>query len=330
MRGAGRAALLGLLVSACGVPGRPVDLQGHRGARGLEPENTLPAFARALSIGVTTLELDLGLTRDGELVVSHDRRVHPDHARAADGRWVAPPGPTLFSLSLEELRRYDLGRLRPGSPDARRFPLQRARDGTRFATLREVFALARRAGNGQVRFNVETKLSPLHPQETAGPEAFADALVRVLREEGMADRTLVQSFDWRTLARVRATAPEIATSALTIRSLEEDNLSSGRGGRSPWLAGFDPAAHGGSLPRAVQALGARVWSPWHVNLTAAALREAHALGLEVVTWTVNEPARMEALLDLGVDGLISDYPDRLRDLLARRGWPLPPATPVEP
>lgn len=330
MRGAGQAALLGLLVSACGTPGRPVDLQGHRGARGLEPENTLPAFARALSIGVTTLELDLGLTRDGVLVVSHDRRVNPDHARGPDGRFIPAPGPTISSLTLEELRRYDLGRLRPGSADARRFPRQQARDGTRFATLREVFALARRAGNGRVRFNVETKLSPLRPEETAGPEDFADALVRVLREEGMAGRTLVQSFDWRTLARVRATAPEIATSALTIRSLEDDNLSPGRGGRSPWLAGCDPAAHGGSLPRAVQALGARVWSPWHVNLTAAALREAHALGLEVVTWTVNEPARAEALLDLGVDGLITDYPDRLRAALARRGAPLPAATPVEP
>lgn len=330
MRGARRAALLGLLVSACGAPGRPVDLQGHRGARGLEPENTLPAFARALSIGVTTLELDLGLTRDGELVVSHDRRVNPDHARADDGRWVAPPGPTLFSLTLAELRRYDLGRLRPGSADARRFRGQQPRDGTRCATLREVFALVRRAGNSRVRFNVETKLSPLQPGESAGPQAFADELVRLLREESMVERTVVQSFDWRTLARVRAVAPEIATSALTIRSLQDDNLSPDGSGRSPWLAGFDPAAHGGSLPRAVQALGARVWSPWHVNLTAAALREAHALGLAVVTWTVNEPARMEALLDLGVDGLITDYPDRLRDVLSRRGAPLPPATPVEP
>jgi glycerophosphoryl diester phosphodiesterase len=318
-----------LVTSACRVP-RSVDLQGHRGARGLEPENTLPAFARALSIGVTTLELDLGLTRDGVLVASHDRRVSPDHARAPDGRWVAAPGPTIFSLTLEELRRFDLGRLRPGSADAGRFPGQRPRDGTSFATLREVFALARRAGNLEVRFNVETKLDPIRPEETTTPEAFADELVRVVREEGLADRTTIQSFDWRTLRRVRAVAPEIATAALTIRSFSEDNLSPDRSGRSPWLAGHDPAAHGGSLPRAVKALGARVWSPWHVNLTPAALREAHALGLEVVTWTVNEPERMAALIELGVDGLISDYPDRLRGVAARRGLALPRATPVEP
>lgn len=328
--GAGRAALLGLLVtSACGVP-RPVDLQGHRGARGLEPENTLPAFARALSIGVTTLELDLGLTRDGVLVVSHDRRVSPDHTRGPDGRWVAAPGPTIFSLTLDDLRRFDLGRLRPGSADAARFPGQQPRDGTTFATLRDVFALVRRAGNLEVRFNVETKLDPTRPEETTTPEAFADELVRVVREEGLADRTTIQSFDWRTLRRVHAVAPEIATAALTIRSLGEDTLSPDRSGPSPWLAGHDPAAHGGSLPRAVKALGARVWSPWHVNLTPAALREAQALGLTVVTWTVNEPERMEALIDLGVDALISDYPDRLRAVAARRGLALPRATPVTP
>ncbi len=235
-----------------------------------------------------------------------------------------------YIASADWMPRYDLGRLRPGSADARRFRGQQPRDGTRLATLREVFALARRAGNPRVRFNVETKLSPLQPGESAGPQAFADELVRLLREESMVERTVVQSFDWRTLARVRAVAPEIATSALTIRSLQDDNLSPDGSGRSPWLAGFDPAGHGGSLPRAVLALGARIWSPWHVNLTPAALREAHALGLEVVTWTVNEPARMEALLDLGVDGLITDYPDRLRDVLSRRGAPLPPATPVEP
>jgi len=328
--GAGRAALLGLLVSsACSVP-RPVDLQGHRGARGLEPENTLPSFARALSIGVTTLELDLGLTRDGVLVASHDRRVNPDHARGPEGRWVTAPGPTIFSLTFEELRRFDLGRLRPGSADAARFAGQQARDGTTFATLREVFALARRAGNLEVRFNVETKLDPTRPDETATPEAFADALVRVVREERLTARTTIQSFDWRTLRRVQALAPEIATAALTIRSFHEDNLSPDRSGRSPWLAGHDPADHGGSLPRAVKALGARIWSPWHVNLTPAALREAHALGLDVVTWTVNEPERMAALIDLGVDALISDYPDRLRAVAAARGLALPPATPVEP
>lgn len=329
--GADRVALLGLLVScACSAPPRAVDLQGHRGARGLEPENTLPAFARALSIGVTTLELDLGLTHDGVLVVSHDRRLDADHARDADGRWITAPGPTISSLTLAELRRFDLGRLRPGCADARRFPAQQPRDGTRIATLREVFALARRAGNDEVRFNVETKLDPTRPDETTTPEAFADELVRVLREEGLTSRTTVQSFDWRTLRHVRAVAPEIATAALTIRSLGEDNVSPDRSGRSPWLAGHDPAAHGGSLPRAVKALGARIWSPWNVNLAPAALREAHALGLEVVTWTVNEPERMEALIDLGVDALISDYPDRLRAVAARRGLPLPRATPVEP
>jgi glycerophosphoryl diester phosphodiesterase len=318
-----------------GVPGAPAggrafDLQGHRGARGLEPENSLPAFARALAIGVTTLELDLGMTRDGVLVVSHDRRLHPERTRDATGAFIAAPGPLVHELTYAELQRYDVGRLRPGSAEALRFPEQRGRDGVRVPALADLLALVRRAGNGDVRFNVETKLHPLLPREAPAPEAFADALVRLLREERLTARATVQSFDWRTLRRVQAVAPEIATVALTVQTPEDDNLASGRSGRSPWLAGLDADDFAGSVPRLVQALGTRVWSPYHGNLTPAALREAHALGLRVIPWTVNEPAQMSALIALGVDGLISDYPDRLRAAAARAGLSLPAPSPAAP
>src|SRR6058998_2578344 len=118
------------------------DLQGHRGARGLAPENTLAAFSRALGLGVTTLELDTGVTRDGAVVVSHDERLNPDFTRDAAGRWIDAPGPALFALSLVEVRRYDVGRLRPGTPYAARLPEQEPADGQRVPTLDEVFALA--------------------------------------------------------------------------------------------------------------------------------------------------------------------------------------------
>jgi glycerophosphoryl diester phosphodiesterase len=304
------------------------DLQGHRGARGLLPENSLPAFARALTLGVTTLELDVGLSADGHLMASHDPRLNPDLTRGPDGKWLASPGPTLFSLELAELRTYDVGRIDPGSRYASRFPAQRPLDGTRMPTLAEVFALSERAGNSTVRFNVETKVSPLAPELTAEPRRFADTVVDLAREHGLAHRITVQSFDWRTLARVQARAPEIETVYLSAQQRWLDNIAAGQPGSSPWTAGLDVDDVGGSVPRLVKRAGGAVWSPFYREVDRASLEEARDLGIRVIVWTVNEPKSMHELIALGVDGIITDYPDRLRRVMSAEGMPLPAPTPV--
>ncbi len=310
-------------------PAAAFDLQGHRGARGLAPENTLLAFARALSIGVTSLEMDAGLTRDGVVVIIHDRRLNPDIARGAGGRWLTGRPPLVRELTVRELQRFDVGRIRPGTDYSRSFPDQRREDGVRIPTLAEVFELARRARNTEVRFNVETKLSPEAPDETAPPEEFARALIAVVREHGMAARTMIQSFDWRTLAIVQKEAPEIATSYLTSEQAGSDNIFAGRPEDSPWTAGIKYGEHG-SVPRMVAAAGGRIWSPNHRDLDQARVREAKALGLKILPWTVNDRADMARLIDWGVDGIITDYPDRLREVMVQKGLPLPRATPVTP
>jgi len=268
----------------------PFDLQGHRGARGHAPENTLPGFERALAIGVDTLELDAGVTRDGVVVIHHDRRLNPDVARGPDGKWVAAPAPTLYSLTFSELQRYDVGRLRPESEYARRYPLQQPRDGTRIPRLADLFELAR---SSKVRFNIETKLAPEAPDETLAPEPFARALIAEVRKAGVAARVTIQSFDFRTLAIVQSEAPEITTAYLT----------SGKKG---------PA-----IPKLVHDSGGKIWSPNFQDLDAAALGAARAAGLAVIPWTVNEPADIRRVLELGVNGIISDYPDRVREALRR-------------
>jgi glycerophosphoryl diester phosphodiesterase len=283
------------------------DLQGHRGARGMAPENSLPGFAAALSVGVSTLELDVGVTRDSVVVIHHDRRLNADLTRGPNGAWITAPGPLLRELTFAQLRGYDVGRLRPGSEYAARFPEQAARDGVRVPRLAELFALVRKSGNEQVRFNIETKLSPAAPDETLPPREFARLLVGEIRAAGMAARSTVQSFDWRTLSEVERLAPEIATAYLTGRR---------RGSASQ--------------AQAVHDAGGKIWSPFYEELDSAALIEARKLGLAVVPWTVNEPGYIERFLDLNVDGLITDYPERVRAELARRGLPLPESTPVEP
>jgi glycerophosphoryl diester phosphodiesterase len=266
-----------------------LDLQGHRGARGHLPENTLPSFEHAIALGVDTLEMDVGVTRDGVVVVHHDRRLNPDVARGPDGQWVSAPAPTIHSLSYDELRRYDVGRIRPGSEYARRFPHQKPLDGTRIPGLTEVLRLS-----PKVKFNIETKLAPEAPDETPAPEPFARALIAEVRKAGVAARTTIQSFDFRTLAVVQREAPEITTAYLT----------SGK--------------KGAGVPRAVHEAKGKVWSPDYRDLDADSLGAARALGVKVVVWTVNEPGEIARVLDMKVDGIISDYPDRVREALARR------------
>lgn len=318
-----RVAIVGATALAVGLasgatPSADFDLQGHRGARGEVPENTLAGFRHALAVGVTTLELDLGMTRDGEVVVMHDQHLNPDLTRDAAGAWLTPPTPALQTLTLAELQRYDVGRIRPGSRYAQTFAQQRPADGERVPTLDAVFRLVRELGHDRVRFNLETKITPLTPDLAPAPEAFVRAVLALVQRHGLAGRVMLQSFDWRTLQAARTLAPDLPLAALTARLPAIDNLADAR-----WTAGRTLAGHGGSVPRMVKALGAAVWSPFHNELTPELLAEARSLGLRVVPWTVNDPARIETLIGWGVDGLISDYPTRVREALARRGMALP-------
>ena len=308
---------------------RALDIQGHRGARGLAPENTLAAFARALAIGVTTLEMDCAVTKDSVVVVSHDPYLNPDLVRGPDGRWLSARGSFIRELTYEELLRYDVGRVNPASAYAERWPEQQAIEGARIPRLSDVFALVRKAGNSMVRFNIETKTSPLAPDDSVAPDRFADLLVATVQAARMEDRAAIQSFDWRTLAIVQAQAPQIATVYLTTVSGFMDNIQANQSA-SPWTAGHHVRHHGGSIPRMVKSAGGTVWSPYDGDLTRAVLHEAQALGLKVVTWTVNKPAEMQRLIEWGVDGIISDRPDILRRVAANMDMLLPLPTPVIP
>jgi glycerophosphoryl diester phosphodiesterase len=265
-----------------------IDVQGHRGTRGHLPENTLPAFSRAIEMGVDTLELDVGVTRDGVVVIHHDRRLNPDTARGPDGEWVKGPAPTIHSLSFEELQRYDVGRIRPGSEYASRFPHQKPVDGTRIPRLADLFEKAK---GTKVRFNIEVKILAKYPDETLPPEPFARAVLAEVRKAGLEKRVTIQSFDFRINKVVEREAPGIATAYLTEL-------------RGPTL-------------EQVKAEGARTWSPDYRALSKATVDEAHRLGMRIVVWTVNEPADIARMIDWGLDGIISDYPDRVVQQLGK-------------
>lgn len=305
-----------------------LELQGHRGARGLWPENTLAAFAGALGLGVSTLELDCGVTRDGVVVVTHDPELNPDLTRGADGRFLTRTGPRIYDLTWEELQSYDVGRLKPGSAYAARFPEQEAVDGERIPRLADVLALVRVRGQGRVRVAIEVKTFPEQPELTAGPEAFIGAIRHDLKATGTLALVSIMAFDWRVLAAARRLVPEVPTVALTEQQSGGDTVRIGAPRPSPWLGGLDPARFGNSVVRLVQAAGVATWGPDYEDLNAQRVAEAHELGLRVVPWTVNATADIERLLALGVDGMTSDRPDMLRELLMDKGLPVPQPLPA--
>lgn len=329
------AASLALLCAAATPGGTaaaaepvPFDLQAHRGGRGETTEESLRAFAKAIELGVTTLELDIVLSKDGQPMVWHDPVIEAAKCADTAPAFAGDPsypyvGKLVKDLTLQQLRTLDCGKLLPDFPGAE------VVGGNKIATLPEVFALADSYGAG-VRYNVETKVEAEHPEMSAPPEQFVDVILAAVRAAGKSDKVEIQSFDWRTLPMVRAAEPSIPLVAL----YDETTWVPG----SPWLNGIDPAVVADPIVAAAM-VGADIISPGYsvpygqtpadpgFALVAdhAYVERAHAMGIRVIPWTINDPAVMNDQIDAGADGIITDYPTRLRGVMAARGMPLPPA-----
>lgn len=263
------------------------ELQGHRGARGLFPENTLDGFVRALAFGLDSIELDIAITADGVAVVVHDPILNPDLVRHQDGTWLAGEGEPIRALSFAQLQEFDVGRIRPGSASARAHPNQMPQDGARIPTLRDVFEVT---SFSAVIIDAELKTDPARPDLTVSPEAMADSVVQVATDAHALDRLAIRSFDWRGLDHLRRAHPQIRLAWLTGPGQDADTP--------------DRVAHAASGCPFTP-----TWAPFHGSLDRPCLDRAHALGLRVVPWTVNLPQDMARLIAWGVDGLCTDRPD---------------------
>lgn len=262
---------------------RNIAVHGHRGSRGTVPENTIPAFEAALMAEADVLEMDLGVTKDGFVIVSHDPKVLPERCLAPEGKKLEKPVP-LRSLTLAELKKYDCGTLL--NP---RFPQQIAVPGESMPTLDEVFAMVKASGYeaaAKVEFNIETKIFPYEPELTPPPAEFARLVAGVVKKHGLEKRVMVQSFDVRTLKEIKKIAPAIRTSQLTYEELVD-------------------------IVPALKSAKADIWSPNYKWLTAEAVKEAQAAGIKVAPWTINTAKEWDAAIAAGVDAIITDYPAAL-------------------
>jgi glycerophosphoryl diester phosphodiesterase len=304
----------------------------HRGGAGLKPENTLAAFRDAVARGCDGAELDVQLSRDGEVVVFHDYRLKPEICRDASGRWLTRPTPRIKDLTLTELRGFDIGRPDPASDYARAHPLLKPVDGERIPTLAEVVEVAKTAAN-PFRLFVELKTSFADRDLSADPRLLAEATIGVLREHGYLERTILVGFDWPGLLHAKALDPGIQCWFTTLAQSwfadappppEDDPPSAAalqmlrhwaKTGTSPWAGGYDAVNYGGSILKAIKAAGGDGWFPTFRDATPEALAEARSLGLKVGAWTVDEPAEMRRLGGLGLDALCTDRPDLLAQCL---------------
>ncbi len=321
-----RRACLFLILSALLIPGflradpaPDFDVQAHRGGRARRPENTLAAFAYAVELGVDTLEMDLAVTKDRIVVVSHDYRLNPTITRGPDGRFLEGDAPILIrDLDFEQLQGYSVGEIKRGSDYWYKFRDQVALPGEKIPSLSQVFALVDSMGADTLLFNLEIKTYPPFPEYTIDYNEVVELVLNALRQFGMESRVTIQSFDWRSLKAVKETAPDISIACLTARNFSINgawyNLQPGGEGPSPWLADLDFDDYN-SAPTLVYAFGADILSPYYREIERRDVEEAHRLGIKVIPWTVNDQRIMKKLIGWGVDGLITDTPDLLLEVL---------------
>lgn len=304
----------------------------HRGGAGLRPENTLAAFRWAIQIGADGAELDVQLSRDGEVVVFHDFRLSPDICRVPGGSWLDPPTPRIKDLGLAELRSYEVGTARPGSRYASAHPHLITGAGERIPTLAEVLRLARESRRPFL-LQIELKSCYYDREASADPLALAAATLDVVRSNDFLARTVFVGFDWPALLHIKAIESSAHCWFTTLPQswfeegpppTEDGPPSPGAlqilrhwasSGISPWAGGYDAVKFDGSILRAIKQAGGEGWFPPFRDITPARIEEARGLGLKIGAWTVNEPAEMRRMIAAGLDAVCTDRPDLLAELI---------------
>ncbi len=307
------------------TPEGVIEVYGHRGIRALMPEQTIPAYKAALRIGVDYVDMDVNMSKDGILIITHDLGLNPDITRDKNGNWIKTPTP-IHNLTLKEIKEYNVGKSKPGINYAKLFPHQARIDTVKLPTLVEAIKYVKEIAGNKVGFQIEIKNDPTKSDMSATPKEYAEAIYKILKDEDIIDRTEIQAFDWRDLIELNKLDPNIKTAYLTDHTTE--TLSDSEPGT--WMAGYKPKDFDYSFPKMIKHLGGYCWEPFIRDLTEKDLDEAHKLGLKVVPWGWVEEDKtdfdynmMYKMISWKVDGIITDRPDILRGILASKNYNVP-------
>ena len=305
------------------------DFEAHRGGRDARPENTLYAYAYAIELGATSIECDMQLTADGDIVMSHNPFLNPEFTVDKHGNRIAAGKYDIRKMTVEQIKKFNVADMDKTTEYYRLHG--RTQVNPQFAqipTLEELFQLVQESGNDYIKLNLEAKSYPdplqkIEHEFNADKVQFLKRFNELVKKYDMADRVILQSFDWEILKLEKAMNPNITLSALiqeepswgkaaeSLRPFDKE--------KSPWLGGLDIKDFNGDAIKAAKAIGADIVSIYYGEINKNMVDEAHALGMKVVAWTVNSVSDMEMIYAMGVDGIISDKPWLLRSFLESKG-----------
>ncbi len=288
---------------------------GHRGARGVLPENSMIGFDFSLSIGVPLLEFDVVLTADDVPVITHNHRLHASSFRDTNGLFLSGEEPKVSSLTFDQIQQFDIGRLDGHSAYGQRFPDQAQLDGVRVPRLIDLLDLVAEQKYGDAYLMLELKSDPDLAHDALYRENFVGRVLQEVRAKSLSTRAVLHSFDWNLLEECQRKAPDMPSSYLTQLPENEDDV----GEDSSKAVCPDFRGRRDEIPLLVKQAGGSLWCPYYADVTAENVALAKELGLCVAVWTVNEHEEISRMIDLRVDAIVSDYPGRVQRHLSDLG-----------
>ena len=290
-----------------------IKIYGHRGARGDLPENTLDSFQYLFDHSIGAYETDILISKDFIPVITHDFKLDPSLTKDINGEWITDENIKIFDLTYEELSKYDVGVLNKLSKYGRRFINQKSLPNQKIPKLTELLSLSKKSQIDNLVINLEIKSTPAQENLTPSPEKMVGLILDVVNNFELNEKIIYSSFDWRVLREIKEQSPETPRAYLTYQQQTGTKISGTIYDQSPWMD-FMPLKNAIELPRLIASLGGQAWHPYYRDISKKIVELAHEANLPINVWTVNDEDDMLKMIEYGVDGIMTDYPLKLKDL----------------
>ncbi len=290
-----------------------IKIYGHRGARGDLPENTLESFKYLFKNNINAYETDILISKDLIPVITHDFRLDPSFTKDNEGNWITDENIIIFDLSYDELLKFDVGALNKLSRYGRRFVNQKTLENQKIPKLSELLELSSKNESENLLINLEIKSTPDEENLTPTPEEMVKLVMQEVNKSNLQNKIIISSFDWRTLTEIKNHYPEISRAYLSFQQQTGIKIKNTIYNRSPWMS-FLPFFEKYELPKIIKSQGGKAWHPYHKDITKKLVEISHQEDLPVNVWTVNEEYDMLKMIEYSVDGIMTDYPLRLKEL----------------
>jgi len=294
-----------------------IKIYGHRGARGDLPENTLESFKYLFDNAINAYETDILISKDLVPVITHDFRLDPSLTKDKEGNWIKDEDIKIFDLTYDEISKFDVGSLNKLTRYGRRFVNQRSLENQKIPKLSELLELSSKNVLQNLLINLEIKSTPDEKNLTPDPKDLVQIVLNEINNSNLKDKIIISSFDWRILREVKKQSPEIPRAYLTFQQEKGMKIKKTIYSKSPWIDHI-PLTIVYDLPKIIKELGGSAWHPYYKDINKKAVKGAHDNNLPVNVWTVNDEDDMLKMIEYGVDGIMTDYPLRLKNLCEKR------------